>query len=143
MNDAVGTKQQKPKIWNPRAAALWSLLFSPLFGALVHARNWEVLGVPVKAKASMKWARGIGVALAIILFIIPLNIEGIGGLLRIIGIIMLFSWFYAQGLSQIKFVKEKYGNSYEKKDWLKPLLIGAGCLLGYLVLAVIISGFYE
>ena len=27
-------------LWNPNTAANWSFLFSPLFGAYLHALNW-------------------------------------------------------------------------------------------------------
>ena len=38
-----------PPLWNPNAAANWSLLFSPAFGAFVHMKNWQALGEPEKA----------------------------------------------------------------------------------------------
>lgn len=31
-------------LWNPNAAANWSLLFTPLFGAYLHMLNWRSLG---------------------------------------------------------------------------------------------------
>src|ERR1700704_4744453 len=44
-----------PTLWNPNAAACWSLLFSPAFGALLHARNADVLGRTDEAKANRVW----------------------------------------------------------------------------------------
>ena len=44
----------KPKLWNPNAATLWSLLFSPVFGAWIHAKNWEELGNEEESRNSMK-----------------------------------------------------------------------------------------
>jgi hypothetical protein len=41
-----------PPLWNPSAAANWSLLFSPAFGALVQMKHWEALGEPAKASAA-------------------------------------------------------------------------------------------
>jgi hypothetical protein len=38
-----------PALWNPNAAAGWSLLFTPAFGAFLHARNgtrWGVIARP-------------------------------------------------------------------------------------------------
>jgi hypothetical protein len=29
-----------PALWNPGAAASWSLLLSPAFGAFLHMKNW-------------------------------------------------------------------------------------------------------
>ena len=36
-------------IWNPSAAASWSLPFSPIFGAYLHMLNWRALGDEQKA----------------------------------------------------------------------------------------------
>jgi hypothetical protein len=44
-----------PALWNPNAAAGWSLLFSPAFGAFLHARNADAMGRPTEAKANKVW----------------------------------------------------------------------------------------
>ena len=44
-------------LWNPTVAANWSLLFSPILGAWLHAKNWAALGNEVKEKQSMYWVR--------------------------------------------------------------------------------------
>jgi cation transporter-like permease len=44
-----------PTLWNPGAAANWSLLFSPAFGAFLHMKNWEALGEPGKASTAKTW----------------------------------------------------------------------------------------
>src|ERR1700684_1195736 len=41
-----------PALWNPSAAAWWSGLFSPAFGAFVHARNADAMGRVSEAKAN-------------------------------------------------------------------------------------------
>ena len=43
------------EIWNPGAAARWSLLFSPAFGAFIHMRNWQALDQPERAAATGRW----------------------------------------------------------------------------------------
>jgi hypothetical protein len=42
-------------IWNPNAAANWSLLFSPAFGAYLHMLNWRALGQPGRAASAQHW----------------------------------------------------------------------------------------
>jgi hypothetical protein len=44
-----------PALWNPNAAACWSLVFSPAFGAFLHARNAQSLGRTDEAKANRTW----------------------------------------------------------------------------------------
>ena len=48
----IAPRQDSPPLWNPNAAANWSLLLSPAFGAFLHMKNWEELGEPAKAAAS-------------------------------------------------------------------------------------------
>ena len=45
-----------PSLWNPNAAASWSLIFTPIFGAILHMKNWEALGEPQKAAGARSWA---------------------------------------------------------------------------------------
>ena len=42
-------------IWNPNAAASWSLPFSPVFGAYLHMLNWRSLGEEAKAATARTW----------------------------------------------------------------------------------------
>jgi hypothetical protein len=47
--------EDAPALWNPGAAASWSVLLSPAFGAFLHMKNWEALGEPDKAAGAKKW----------------------------------------------------------------------------------------
>lgn len=42
-------------IWNPSAAATWSLVFTPAFGAFIHMRNWQAVGQPQLAASARRW----------------------------------------------------------------------------------------
>jgi hypothetical protein len=44
-----------PALWNPNAAAGWSLLFTPAFGAFLHSRNADAMGRHSEAKANKFW----------------------------------------------------------------------------------------
>jgi hypothetical protein len=50
-------------IWNPSAAANWSIIFTPAFGSFLQAINWRVPGDEKKAKAMMNWFYLIAVAM--------------------------------------------------------------------------------
>ena len=41
-------------LWNRSAAARWSLVFTPAFGAFVLMRNWHALGEPERAASARK-----------------------------------------------------------------------------------------
>jgi len=43
---------------DPSAEAVWSLLFTPILGAWLHAKNWQELNQADRAKKSMIWVYG-------------------------------------------------------------------------------------
>ncbi|MGB0769032.1 MAG: hypothetical protein ACPGYV_15145, partial [Phycisphaeraceae bacterium] len=50
------------RLYSPNAAANWSLLFTPIFGAYLHAKNWRAIGDADRADTNIKWM-WIGIAL--------------------------------------------------------------------------------
>ena len=110
------------KLWNPNVAANWSLLLSPAFGAWIHAKNWQELNQPDKAKKSIIWA----IAGCIIVIICSFLPKG-GGLLPVI---FILSWYFSSGKKQMKFFEE-HSINYTKKSWTKPLLVAIGILFLY------------
>lgn len=127
-----------PTLWNPNAAACWSLLFSPAFGAFLHARNADSLGRAEEAKANRLWFN-ISVAF-LVCTSISVFIPAIpGGIFRLIGTGILLGWYFSLGTKQIKFVKARWQDGYQRKSWTQPLLIAFGCLVGWFVSLVIFA----
>ena len=130
-------------LWNPNAAAYWSLLFSPLFGAYLHALNWQSLGETQRASASMKWVYA-GIVLLVFYLVIGFFVsdkKAVDGIGRLAGLIYLVSWYRGSAKAQAKYVKERFETSYPRKSWGKPLLIAVVCLLVFLVLSVLMGIF--
>ncbi len=126
----VADHTASPAMWNPNAAANWSLLFSPAFGAYLQMKNWEALGDDEKAHNSKMWM----VATLAILFgstlfamVFP-EATAIDGLSRLAGLILLLSWYFSSGRGQAKYVKAQFGKDYPRKGWSKPL--GFAVLVG-------------
>ena len=131
----IEVHEDAPPLWNPNAAANWSLLFSPAFGAFLHMKNWQALGEPAKASAARTWVIvvvSILIALPVLLFVIPAA-RGLESLSRIAGLILLISWYVSSGRAQAQYVKERLGKDYPRKGWGKPLLIALGAFLGYVL----------
>lgn len=129
-------------MWNPRIAANWSLLFSPVFGAFVQMKNWEALGEPARAQKSRNWAIGSAAfffALTLFSGLMPESkvIDRLGSILTLV---LLVVWYYADGKSQQVYVLGKFGKTYPKKGWGKPLLIGVAGVIGF-VLIMAMFGF--
>ena len=138
MSTPTTSTDTSPSLWNPNAAACWSLLFSPAFGAFLHARNAESLGRLDEAKANWVWfyiSLGyLGFVLASIFVPVIPNILFDG-----VAIGILLGWYFSLGKKQIQYVKETCQSRYQRKPWAKPLLVGFGCMLGYLGVSVILG----
>jgi hypothetical protein len=137
----IGHDGVSPAIWNPNSAANWSLLFSPAFGAYLHMKNWEALGEPVKAYAAKVWVLVTLLALAGITSaaaFLP-NPRSLDGVSRIVGLVLLLSWYFSSGRSQAEYVKSRYGKDYPRRGWGKPLLLGCLAIVGFIIFIVVVA----
>ena len=120
-----------PELWNPNAAANWSLMFTPIFGAWIHAKNWNELGQHERGNKSMLWVY-IGFAILVTVLFLP----DVGG--RLVSIAFLISWYFLSAKSQVKYLKENSIN-YEKKSWGKAVLLGFASLIIFLLIVIGLS----
>jgi hypothetical protein len=129
-----------PPLWNPAAAASWSLLFSPIFGAFLHMRNWQALGEPDKAAKSKTWIVATIVFL-VVASLAPILIPSaaLDALGRFGGIAILIAWYYALGKSQQALVAARFGKSYPRRGWLKPILAALGVVLAFFLVVFVIA----
>jgi hypothetical protein len=130
--DVAAPTEAAPPLWNPAAAASWSLLFSPIFGAFLHMRNWQALGQPDKAAKSKTWIVATIVFL-IVASLAPILIpsSALDALGRFGGLGILIAWYYALGKSQQAFVAGRFGKSYPRRGWLKPILAALGVVFAF------------
>jgi hypothetical protein len=129
----VAQGEAAPALWNPGAAASWSVLLSPAFGAFLHMKNWKALGEPDKAAAAKKWVviyivTAVGLTVASVF--LPYN-RAIPSIFRLSAFALLLGWYFASGKPQINFVKSRYGKVYPRKHWGQPILIAIGILFGF------------
>ena len=122
-------------LWNPTAAVNWSLLFSPAFGAFLHARNADALGRTDEARANRVWFYVTITYLAFNLMsvFIPAVPEK---LFRLVSIGLLIGWYFSLGKKQIKYVKDTWPYSYNRKPWKKPLSIAFGSMIGSILFLI-------
>lgn len=130
----------RPRLWNPNAAANWSLLLTPGFGALLHAANWRVLGQPERAKANIFWFWiTLGFMFAVIASMPLPQSTAVDLVFRAVGLGLLVGWYFNQGKPQIKLVKEQFGKDYQKRGWLLVLPAGFAATLGFMVVAIAVG----
>lgn len=121
-----GADQSACAIWNPAAAARWSLVFTPAFGAFIHMRNWQALGQPAQAAAARKWFYASLALLMLQIWTRALNAR-FGTeplLLHPAGVLFLLVWYFGAARPQARLVRARYGASYRRKRW-DSVLMGA------------------
>ncbi len=125
------TGQAAPALWNPNAAACWSLLFSPIFGAALHMFNARAMGDAELEKLNKGFMWGtLAVLVIAILLAIFSKINA-----NFVGLAALGAWYGAVGRKQVALVKERYGSNYPRRSWGKPILFG---ILGIVALYICI-----
>jgi hypothetical protein len=130
--------QDRPAIWNPNAAANWSLLFSSAFGAYIQAKNAEVLGRVKEAELQRRWFYASLAWIAVAPFS-PFMPPLCSLLVNAASLVLLLMWYFTCGRSQARYIKETFGDSYPKKSWNKPLAICCACLICFQLVVYALS----
>ena len=131
--------EASPSLWNPNAAARWSLLLTPAFGAFLHMKNWQALGEPGKAATSKTWLIVIlflflVLGLALLSGFMP-EVKALDRLSSWASIALLLTWYFSSARSQVAFVAGRFGTNYPRRGWLKPISLALLAFVG--VLAVV------
>ena len=123
---------QQTAIWNPNAAAGWSMLFTPIFGSWLQMLNWRALGLPDKAKLSQRWLyASLGLMVFCVLLLLLFGDKEGSDIAKPILFLYLCIWYFADGRTQGKYIEERFGADYHKKSWGKVLLIAFAILFAY------------
>ena len=123
----MDSKNVTLKIWNPNVAACLSIIFTPIFGAWIHAKNWEVLKKEQERRWSMLFVYCL-IAVTIFVVYYQYFIGDVKSSPLSIG--TLLTWYFILGKLQVSHIKDN-NIVYEKKSWIKPFLCGVG---GYIIL---------
>jgi len=113
-----------PEIWSPDMAAGLSIVFTPVFGVILHALNWRRLGEKRRALASWVWA---GLMVFIVAGAYGWGLFGVKSYaasesyLRTALFGSLIIWYFAAGRVQSKYVSTKFGSQYIEESWATPV----------------------
>jgi hypothetical protein len=135
----TGGEGISPALWNPNAAANWSLLFSPAFGAFLHMKNWQALGQPIKATSAKVWFVLNLVALGGLSCASVMVPKQLDGSVRVVGLLLLLSWYFGSARGQAAYVKTHFGNTYPRRGWFKALAIAVLVLFALIVVVTILA----
>lgn len=141
-SDAI-TSSPEPAcaIWNPSAAATWSLVFTPAFGAFIHMLNWQALGQPRQAAAARRWFYASLCVLVLQVFTHALNVR-LGSepmLLHPVGLLFLLVWYFGAARHQAHVVRARYGAGYRRKSWDSVLICAVVAGATYAVTSTLLA----
>lgn len=130
------------KLWNPNAAANWSLLFTPVFGSYLQMKNWKALGELQKVENAKKW---LLVSIIVILllnfgaYLIEADPEQFATRAKSLGLLYIIIWYFSFAKNQSKYVKETLNDHYHKKSWVLPLIISTVILFIYVFIVMLVN----
>jgi hypothetical protein len=133
---ARGAPPSQSAIWNPAAAACWSIIFTPAFGAYIVMRNWEALGDSRQATIARKWyCLSLGLlAVQLLSTAIDSRLNSESNLVPWVGLFYLLAWSLGAALPQVLAVRSRVGPAYERKPWDAALM--AAVIAGIMYFAV-------
>lgn len=139
---------RRPALFNPKLVCALALLFTPIFGAALQARNWTELGRPDEAAASRFWVRSS--IWLIILFVVVQTLFRDEEIMHWFGpyflIVVWVAWMLTSGWKQLTFVAKNVGKFYDARPIGKAITIGVAGWLFYglisttIALALVLTG---
>ena len=133
-NSEINNTQPALELWNPEAAACWSLVFTPVFGSIIISKNWRRIGNTEEATYAKNW---VYISLIAILGSIVLQFTSLAGSIgQFLPIVFLLLWYFCSAKRQAKYLKNE-SVVYQKKSWFRPLAISSPILLtGFLLTTI-------
>lgn len=130
-------EEQGVELWNPNAVMSWSVLFSPIFGALLIAENLKALGDEARAKRASLWVW----ATVAVVVLTPLFISHLSDGVRVyLG--LMVGWMWLSARPHRMEVEREFGDDYPRRSWRRPLMIAGPIWLGLLIFNLIFMAFF-
>ena len=132
------TPSPAPALWNPMWAILLSFIFTPVFGGIVCGMNWRAMGKEEMSVRSFSFMRSTIFIMVLYIFAEPM-LRGIPYTQYVLLALMVglwLVWTFMDGLKQLRYVNDTYGEDYEHKFWAKCITWGVGGWVAYYALAI-------
>lgn len=108
-----------PALWRPSAVALWSLLFTPVFGSWLLMHNWRVLGQAHAARSARLWLFASLAVLALegLAGAITERVNGNAPFAEWLALAWLGLWLLGAAAPQWRLVRRRFGRRYVRRGW--------------------------
>ena len=106
-------------LWNPTLAAVFSLVFTPVFGSLMQMLNWRILKKDNAARYSLWWClAGCTILLGNQVASALLQDDRVVDTFTV-SLLVFYGcgWFLLSGRAQIHYVREHFSKGYGRKSW--------------------------
>ncbi|MEK8088135.1 hypothetical protein WNB94_17180 [Aquabacterium sp. A3] len=117
---------EHPWLWNPDVAAVLSwLLFTSLFGSLIHAANWKRLGQRGKMWKSVGWAATyVATIMAVVIYgTANHDSDSTYKLVLLANFLNVAFWYFISGRAQSKYLVIDMKNQYRRESWIIPIAL--------------------
>ena len=139
---------RRPALFNPKLVCALALLFTPIFGAALQARNWIELGRTDEAASSRFWVRSS--IWLIILFVVVQTLFRKEEIMSWFGpyflVVIWAAWMITSGWKQLSYVAKNVGKFYDARPIGKSITLGVAGWLFYglisttIALALVLTG---
>lgn len=138
----------RPALFNPYVVCFAAVLFTPIFGAALQARNWIELGDKNEAAASRFWVRSTIWLLIVFVVMQTLfrNEPVMNWMPPYFLAAMWLAWMATSGWKQLRFIRDNIGKNYEPRPIGKAITIGVagwifyGLIASTITLALVLAG---
>ena len=122
---SAALNEDRAALWNPSGVLIWSLAFSPAFGAWLHVRNCEAMGDLDAALTARRWlAASIGVlAVQALVRALETRLNSESGFTMGLGLAYTLVWMVGAALPHAAAVRTRFGAAYPRRQWDAPLFL--------------------
>lgn len=132
---------QRPQLYNPKLVCAAALLFTPIFGAALQAKNWMALGEPDNARASRLWIRSS--LWLIVMYLVVQTLFRNEPVMEWLGpyflVVLWGAWMLTSGWQQLVVISRTIGKIYDSLPMGRAIILGAAGWLAYGLITVTIT----
>ena len=106
-----------PALYDPESAAIIAYFLTTVVGSWLILKNWKTLGVTQKIQSGKSW---LYISLSVNLVALVFFCQGGDGLIYsgAMRIFDLLVWYFVWQKQQVRYIKERWGDAYPRKNCL-------------------------
>ncbi|MFZ6757830.1 hypothetical protein ACO0K9_11530 [Undibacterium sp. Ji50W] len=125
------------ELWSPDVAIMLSFLLTPIFGTFIHMENWSALRESGRARKARIFL--IICATAVVSSVIFTELYHNNAYYAISSLGMLLVWYVADARAQVKYFKERVGNNFRRKSWLRAIAVAMSAYIAMGVVVLVLN----